>query len=351
MIRQLTSGLWGYYMGVDRAVAGFDAQAFRRNLLVGLCRSWAVPSEITHGRRASPGERYPGRYPRPLPLAIKPMNAGDMLRRYLKGQNVAIEYRWANNENDQLPELAADLVRRQVALIVAAGSTDSARAAKAATSTIPIVLVFGADPVRLGLVESLNRPGGNVTGVTFLTTELMPKRLELLREIIPQATTVAYLADVRAVTGQEMVRDTLAAAGVLGQQIVVVEVRSDRDFEPAFATFVERQADALVVGPSQLFDSNRDQLVALAARHKMPAIYQAREYVLDGGLMSYGASYGEAYRVGGLYAAEILKGEKPADLPVQQTTKIELVINLKTAKTLGIEVPLLMLIRVDEMIE
>jgi putative ABC transport system substrate-binding protein len=270
---------------------------------------------------------------------------------YVEGQNVAIEYRWANNENDQLPELAADLVRRQVALIVAAGSTDSARAAKAATSTIPIVLVFGADPVRLGLVESLNRPGGNVTGVTFLTTELMPKRLELLREMIPQATTVAYLADVRAVTGQEMVRDTLAAAGVLGRQIVVVEARSDRDFEPAFATFLERRADALVVAASQLFDSNRDQLVALAARHKMPAIYQAREFVLDGGLMSYGASYGDTFRLGGLYAGQILKGEKPTNLPVQQSTKIELVINLKTAKTLGIEVPLSMLMRVDEVIE
>jgi ABC-type uncharacterized transport system substrate-binding protein len=270
---------------------------------------------------------------------------------YVEGQNLAIEYRWASNETDRLPELAADLVRRQVALIVAAGGPPSALAAKAATSTIPIVLVFGADAVRLGLVASLNLPGGNVTGVTFVTTELMAKRLELLRELIPQATTVAYLVDPRSGTGQEMLRDTLAAAGVLGRQIAVMEARSDRDFGPAFATFFERQAGALVVGPSQLFDSNRDQLVALAARHKLAAIYQAREYVLDGGLMSYGANQVDAFRLGGLYVGQILKGKMPANLPVQQSTKVELVINLKTAKTLGIEVPLSMLMRVDEVIE
>jgi putative ABC transport system substrate-binding protein len=290
---------------------------------------------------------FPGPYTQQL-LAFR---QGLKQSGYVEGQNVAIEYRWANNENDRLPELAADLVRRQVTVIVAAGGPSSALAAKAATSTIPIVLVFGADAVRLGLVASLNRPGGNVTGVTFLTTELMAKRLELLRELIPQATTVAYLADLRSpVTGPEMLRDTLAAAGVLGRQIAVVEARSDRDFEPAFATFVERQAGALVVGPSQLFDSNRDQLVALAASHKMPAIYQAREYVLDGGLMSYGASQVDAFRVGGLYAGQILKGE-PANLPVQQATKVELVINLKTAKALGLEVPLSLMIRADEIME
>jgi putative ABC transport system substrate-binding protein len=211
--------------------------------------------------------------------------------------------------------------------------------------------VFGADAVRLGLVASLNRPGGNVTGVTFLTTELMAKRLELLCELVPKATTVAYLSGPRSVTRQGMLRDTLAAAGVLGRQIAVVEASSDRDFEPAFATFVERKAGALVVAPNQLFDSNRDQLLALEARHKLPAIYQAREYVLDGGLMSYGASYADAYRVGGLYAGQILKGEKPADLPVQQATKIELVINLKTAKALGLTIPPTLLARADDVIE
>jgi putative ABC transport system substrate-binding protein len=270
---------------------------------------------------------------------------------YVEGQNVAIEYRWAYNEPGRLPELAADLVSRQVALIVAVGGPPSALAAKAATSTIPIVLVFGSDPVRLGLVASLNRPGGNITGVTFLTTELVAKRLELLHELIPQATTVAYLGDLQIVVGQEMLRDTLAAASVTGLQIAVVEARSDRDFESAFATLVERQAGAVIVGPSQLFDSNRDQLLALAARHKMPAIYQARKYVLDGGLMSYGANQVDAFRVGGLYVGQILKGGKPANLPVQQATKIELVINLRTAKALGLELPLSLMIRADELME
>jgi len=290
-------------------------------------------------------------FPGPYTQHLAAFRQGLKQSGYVEGQNVAIEYRWANNEPDRLSELAADLVSRQVALIVAVGGPPSALAAKVATSTIPIVLVFGSDPVRLGLVASLNRPGGNITGVTFFTTELVAKRVELLHGLIPPSTTIAYLGDLQIVVGQEMLRDTLAAASAIGRQIAVVEVRSDRDFEPAFATFVERQAGAVIVGPSSLFDSNRDQLLALAARHKMPAIYQAREYVLDGGLMSYGASYGEAYRVGGLYVGQILKGEKPADLPFQQATKLELVINLKTAKALGLEVPLSLMIRADEMIE
>jgi putative ABC transport system substrate-binding protein len=270
---------------------------------------------------------------------------------YIEGQNVAIEYRWAENEYDRLPELAADLVRRQVAVIVVAGGAPPAVAAKAATPTIPIVLVFGSDPVRLGLVASLNRPGGNITGVTFLTSELMAKRLDLLRELVPQATTVAYLADTRFITSQEMLRDMLAAAATLGRQVAVVEARSDHDFETAFATFVERQAGALVVGASALFDSNRDRLVALTARYKLPAIYQAREYAFDGGLMSYGASYGDAFRLGGRYVGQILKGAKPADLPVEQSSRFELVINMKTAKALGLDVPPMLLIRADELIE
>ena len=270
---------------------------------------------------------------------------------YIESQNVAIEYRWAENEYDRLPELAADLVRRQVAVLVAAGGAPPAVAVKAATSTIPIVLVFGSDPVRLGLVASLSRPGGNVTGVTFLATELMAKRLDLLRELVPQATVVAYLADTRFVTGQEMLRDVLSAASTLGRKVAVVEVHSDRDFDQSFATFVERQAGALVVSASALFDSNRDRLVALAARHKLPAIYQAREYALDGGLMTYGANYGDAFRLGGRYVGQILKGVKPADLPVEQLSRFELVINMKTAKTLGLDVPPTLLIRADELIE
>jgi len=247
--------------------------------------------------------------------------------------------------------LAADLVDRQVAVIVSSGGGPSALAAKAATSTIPIVVVFGGDPVRLGLVASLSRPGGNVTGVTFITTELMAKRLDLLRQLVPQATTVAYLADLRSMVGQGMLHDMLEAASKLGRQVAVVEARSDRDFETAFTTFIDGGARALVVGASALFDSNRDQLVALAARHKLPAIYQAREYTTDGGLMSYGASYGDAFRLGGRYVAQILKGVKPADLPFEQSSRLEFVINMKTATALGLDVPPTMLIRADELIE
>jgi len=202
-------------------------------------------------------------FPGPYTQHLAAFRQGLKQSGYVEGQNVAIEYRWENNEPDRLSELAADLVSRQVALIVAVGGPPSALAAKVATSTIPIVLVFGSDPVQLGLVASLNRPGGNVTGVTFLTTELVAKRVELLHELIPQATTIAYLGDLQIVVGQEMLRDTLAAASAIGRQIAVAEVRSDRDFEPAFATFVERQAGAVIVGPSSLFDSNRDQLLAL----------------------------------------------------------------------------------------
>jgi putative ABC transport system substrate-binding protein len=290
---------------------------------------------------------FPGPYSQQL-LAFR---QGLKQSGYIEGQNITVEYRWANNENDRLPELATDLVRRHAAVIVAVGGPPSALAAKAATSTIPIVLLFGADPVALGLVDSLNKPGGNVTGVTFITTELIAKRLELLHEVIPQATMVGYLGDPRSPSHEGMLRDALAAADILGRKLVVVEVRSDRDFESAFVTFVQQQASALVVAPSQLFDSNRDQLLALAARHKMPAIYQAREYVVDGGFMSYGASYGDTFRVAGLYVGQILKGEKPANLPFQQTSKLELVINLKTAKALGVGVPLSLMIRADEMVE
>jgi putative ABC transport system substrate-binding protein len=205
--------------------------------------------------------------------------------------------------------------------------------------------------VKLGLVASLSRPGGNVTGVTFVTAELMPKRLDFLRELVPRATTVAYLADLRSGGGQEMLREMRSAANTLKRQLAVMEAHSDHDFEPAFASFVDRQAGALVVGASPLFDSYRDKLAALAARYKLPAIYQAREYVLDGGLMSYGASYRDAFRVGGLYVGQILKGARPADLPVEQSSRFELVINLKAAKALGLEVPLSLLIRADELIE
>jgi putative ABC transport system substrate-binding protein len=267
---------------------------------------------------------------------------------YVEGQNIAIEYRWGNDQLDRLPALAADLVARRVAVIVAGGGSPSTLAAKSATTNIPIVLVTGSDPVALGLVASLNRPGGNITGVTFVTSMLAAKRLGLLRELVPQATTVAYLSDPRFDSAKD---EVLAAAGALGLQIIGVEARSVGDFETAFATLVQRRAGALLVGAQPLFTSNRDKLVALAARHKIPAIYQNRDYALDGGLVSYGASQEDAFRLGGVYVGQILKGAKPADLPVQQATKAELVINLRTARTLRLTVPLALLARADEVIE
>ena len=272
---------------------------------------------------------------------------------YVEGQNVAIEYRWANNQGERLAGLAADLVSRHVSVIVAAGGTRPALAAKAATSTIPIVLAFGADPVRLGLVASLGRPGGNVTGATFVTSELEPKRLEFLTEMVPQAATVAYLnIDPRSSTqAEQQESDVRAAARALGKDVVVLEASSERDFEGAFGTFVERRAGALVVATAPLFTSNRRKILALAARHRIPAVYHLREFVLDGGLMSYGANIAGVFHQAGNYVGQILKGAKPADLPVRRSTNFELVINRKTAKTLGLDIPPMLFARVNEVVE
>jgi putative tryptophan/tyrosine transport system substrate-binding protein len=289
----------------------------------------------------------------PFSYALSGFRQGLEQSGYVEGRNVAVEYRWANNQADRLAEFAADLVSRRVAVIVAMGTNFPGLAAKAATSTIPIVFVSGGDPVRDRLVASFDRPGGNVTGVAFRTTELVPKRLDLLLEMVPQATTVAHLAgDQLGPGGQsEALSKVLSVAGARRRQIVVAEAHSERDFEPAFATFADRQAAALVVGASVLFDSHRDKLVALAAHHRIPAIYQDRQYVVDGGLMSYGANFVAAFRLAGRYVGQILKGVKPADLPVEQPTLFELVINTKTAKTLGLDVPPILLIRADEVIE
>jgi putative ABC transport system substrate-binding protein len=279
---------------------------------------------------------------------------------YVEGRNVTIEFRWANGQFRLLPGLAADLVRGQSAVIVASGAISSPLAAKAASPTIPIVFVNGVDPVKYGLVASLNRPGGNITGVTFRNPELAGKRLDLIRELIPHATTVAYLsADSRSLTYEEQRSAILAAARALGQQVVVVDADSDRDLEAAFTTFVERGAAALVVGAFPLFSGvfsgvprNRDKILQLAAGHKIPTIYPDRADAVGGGLMSYGADRVAAHRqLGAQYVAPILKGAKPADLPVQQPTKFELVINLKTAKALSLEIPRILLARADEVIE
>jgi len=270
---------------------------------------------------------------------------------FAEGQNVAIEYRSAEDQFHRLPALVADLVRRQVTLIV--GNTPSAFAAKAGTTTVPIVFVTGGDPVIDGLVDSLNRPGSNLTGVSFLTGASGTKRLELLRQLAPKAAALAVLMDPdpNVPQAQAELRDVQAAARTNGQQLIIVEVRSDPDIEAAFARFAQRGAGALFVGTSAFFNSRRERIAALALRQALPASYVLREFAAAGGLMSYGTSITDAYRLAGVYAARILKGEKPADLPVQQSTKFEFVINLRTAKALGLEIPDKLLALADEVIE
>jgi putative tryptophan/tyrosine transport system substrate-binding protein len=270
---------------------------------------------------------------------------------YMDGQNVVIEYRWAEGQSDRLPVMVDDLLHRQVA-VIAATSTPAALAAKAATKTIPIVFEVGGDPIELGLVASLNRPGGNVTGVTQLTSGLVAKKLEVLHELLPTAKTVALLVKRPIQVNSEVqIRETTSAAQMLGLELHVLEVSTEEQLDAVFANLGQLRAGGLVVSGEAFFTSHTGQLAALAVRHAVPTIYSGREFAAAGGLMSYGTSFTNSYRLAGVYTGRILKGEKPADLPVQQATKIELYINLKTARALGIAVPLPLSGRADEVIE
>jgi putative tryptophan/tyrosine transport system substrate-binding protein len=271
---------------------------------------------------------------------------------YVEGQNVAIDYRWAESQSDRLPALAAELVRRQVDVIVTSGGPPAALAAKTATRTIPIVFSLGVDPVEAGFVASLNRPGGNLTGVALLIGAVVAKRAELLHELVPAATLIALLTNpANPLLIETETRELQAAARVLGVRLLVLNATSPTEIEAAFASLVEQRAGGLLVSTDPSFTSRLDQIVALAARYTVPAIYGWRDYTAVGGLMSYGPNRSDFFRLQGVYAGRILKGEKPADLPVQQVTKIELIVNLKTAKALGLTIPLPLLGRADEVIE
>jgi len=284
------------------------------------------------------------------PSEVEAIQHGLAENGYVEGRNVAIEHRWAEGTFDRLPAMAADLVQRRVAVIIATGLT-SAVAAKSATATIPLVFMAADDPVKFGLVSSLNRPGGNATGVNLLTSELTTKRLELLRELLPAGATVAALVNPRSPEAEPQLRDLQAAARSIGQQLRILNANSGPEVDAAFALLGQQRDAALLVTNDPLFTSRRDQLVALAASHGVPAVYDRRGYAAAGGLMSYGTDYLDGYRKLGIYASKILNGAKPADLPVEQSTRFELVINLKTAKALGIDVPPTLLARADEVIE
>jgi putative ABC transport system substrate-binding protein len=270
---------------------------------------------------------------------------------YVEGQSVAFEYRWAEGQNDRLSALAADLVRRQVAVIMASGGTSTLLAAKSATTTIPILFAYGGDPVRAGLVASLNRPGGNITGATTLSLEIGPKRLELLHEVVPTATSIAFLVNPTSASAESQAIDLQAAARKRGLELYVLRASTERDFDNVFATVRQLRVSGLVISPDPFFSARAEELGELTVRHTLPAIYQYREFSAAGGLMSHGGSTTEAHRLAGLYAGRILKGERPADLPVQQATKVELIINMKTAKALGLNLPTSVLVRADELIE
>jgi putative ABC transport system substrate-binding protein len=269
---------------------------------------------------------------------------------FVEGQNVAIEYRWSEGQSDHLPSLASELVRHRVAVLVGAGEV-SAIAAKAATTAIPIVFVAGDDPVQMGIVANLNRPGGNITGVTFHSGDLGAKGIELLHELVPSATAIGLLVNTNSPAAEAQVREAQEATHALGLRLEVVNARNERDIDLAFAALEQKRVGALLIPGNAVFTGRRDQLVALGARYRLPTMQNIREFVTAGGLMSYSASITDAYRQAGVYVGRILKGERPADLPVMRSVKFELVINLKTAKSLGLTIPTSLLVAAEEVIE
>jgi putative ABC transport system substrate-binding protein len=270
---------------------------------------------------------------------------------YVEGRNVAIEFRWAEGQHSRLPDLAAELADRRVTVMVAPGGAPAGLAAKSATTTIPIVFEMGADPIAIGLVDSLNRPGGNVTGVSSLNVEVTPKRLEILHELIPAATVIAALVNPTSPTADSQVKNLQTAAHTLGLQLHILHASAKRDLDPVFESLLQLRPGGLVIASDTFFATNSEQLADLTIRNAMPAIQQSRDFTIAGGLVSYGGNFMESHRQAGIYTGRILKGDKPADLPVQQVTKVELFINLKTAKTLGITVPLPLLGQADVLIE
>ena len=319
-------------------------------LLGGAAAAWPLAAGAQQPAMPVVGYLYAGA-PEPSAYLVAAFRKGLSETGYVEGQNVAIEYRWTRNEFDRLPELVVDLVRRRVTVIAAPGSAAAAAAAKAATATIPVVYSGGADPVQAGLVASLNRPGGNVTGITTMNAETGTKRLGLLHELLPQAVRFALLVNPINSLTEPFVADLRAAAAVFGAQIDVFSCSTIGEIDTAFVSLAQRQTDALVVGVDTLFLNRRVQVATLAAHHRLPAIYTVREQAEVGGLMSYGSSFTDLFRQTGIYVGRILKGEKPADLPVLRASKFEFVINLQTAKTLGLTVPPTLLARADEVIE
>jgi putative ABC transport system substrate-binding protein len=318
--------------------------------LVGGAAAWPLAARAQQAAMPVVG-LLTSRGPGDTPQLVAAVREGLKEIGFVEGQNVSIEYRFAGNKSEQLPALAADLVRRQVTLIVAT-TTPASLAAKAATTTIPIVFEAGLDPVQIGLVASLKRPGGNVTGVTQLNQEIAPKRLEFLHEMVPAAKVLARLSNPdNPASADTQSSEIHLAARTLGLTVHVLNASSERDFDGVFAKLIQLRAGGLVIDSDAFFTARNEQLALLSVRHAVPAVYETREFVAAGGLLSYGGSLTDAYRLAGVYAARILKGEKPGELPVQQATKVELFLNLKTARALGLTVPLPLLGRADEVIE